>query len=121
MPRSSNYYDALLEQLMVPGGGWSDRQYNRGMQQQASEMEDERLRGLLGSKRKRRRGDQTPEGSYTAVFDPRTMLATERARMGLRHNPYGTVDIRSGDDPRFMQEQEHWRRWAEQQRSVWGR
>ena len=120
MPSSSNYYDALLEQLMLPGDGWSDRQYNRGMRQQASGMEDERLRGLLGSKRKRRRGDQTPEGAYTSVRNPFTWLAAQQAIGGAPARRFGAVDIWSSPQER-QAEMGRNRNWGQHQLSIWGR
>ena len=62
MQNPNSYYDMLLEQLMTSGAfGQNQDALARGM---ASEGEDAMLRYRLGSKRKKREGEQIPSGHY---------------------------------------------------------
>ena len=80
MPRQTTYYDMLLEQLMGGGAfGQNEDALARGM---ASEGNDARLRQLMGSKRKKKKGEEIPSGSYALSDYPGLRQAVDWAGTG---------------------------------------
>ena len=96
-----SYYDMLLEQLMTSGsrgvedmeGGYQMMQMmaeleGKGWEQDnaarnvAGQSEDAMLGGMLGSKRKKREGEQIPEGTYALSPYPGLRHAVDWAATG---------------------------------------
>ena len=77
---SSNMYDSMLEQLLGTGAFGSGNQ--AVARRMASEGSDARLRGELGSSRKKRKGESIPQGAYALAKYPELWKAVEWARTG---------------------------------------
>ena len=90
-PVMPDYYDDMLAQIMwgqqnnqIPGN-------SKHAKMSASEMEDRKLRELLGGRRKRRRGEMIPEGAYSLADHEFLGSAIDWARTG--NTPGGSAHI----------------------------
>lgn len=85
----SNYYDEILSRLLS-GGGYGPNQ-QASARTDASSAEDQMLRGIMGSKSKRRKGDRRPAGAYSLADHEFLGSAIDWARTG--NTPGGSAHI----------------------------
>lgn len=132
----TNYRDIMLqqmlEQLLFPNGTTTeDKEGNitnnaprnlssneqRGARMGASEMEDARLRGLLGSSRSMRKGERLPRGSYALAEYPGLQFDIWNAASGS--NPRGGLyaPIAPGSEA-DLKIQEMRKKWAANQAAM---
>ena len=140
----SNYYDDMLAQIMWDqiypqghyrkvknqyGAEWdveNDPMYQgpnarRGAKMQASQAEDEKLRGLLGSSRARRRGEQ--QGAYALAEYPELRNAVDWARTGELPGGSATIQLwlKEQSNPQLRAENMNKRKqWAARQGQLMG-
>jgi hypothetical protein len=118
-----SYYDMLLAELMASGAfGQNQDALARGM---ASEGEDAKLRQLMGSKRKKRKGEQIPSGAYALSDYPGLRQAVDWA--GTGNAPAGagvgshTGWLREQNDREYGDRMRQGRRdWASNQKELLG-
>ena len=66
--RTPNFFDTMVREIMI---GMDTGQRDLGAaRSMAGELEDEKLRGALGSSRKMRKGEKLPSGSYSLARYP---------------------------------------------------
>jgi hypothetical protein len=78
MDRPSSYRDMVYGTAQQYAGPTEDALARSG----ASAIEDEMLRGLLGSSRKKRKGEALPQGSYALAKYPELWKAVQWAKTG---------------------------------------
>lgn len=115
---SPSYYDSLVEQLMGVSDG--SESFGRDARRYASMAEDERLRGELGYKRKKGKGEKLPDGNYALAEYPQLHYAIWQAKAGL--DPTGAMPAMFAGivpgSPEDQAIQEKRRRWGQQQESM---
>jgi len=113
-----NYYEMMIQQLLGSGlSEYGGEQGRRTAGADASMIEDSRLRGLLGSKRKKGENENIPSGSYALAEYPGLRYDIENAARGLnpRGGLYGAIPPGSEEDLRL---QELRKKWAANQQAM---
>ena len=114
-------YDSMLEQLLgTDAFGGGDQAVARRM---ASEGSDSQLRGLMGSKRKLRKGENAgPQGSYALAKYPDLWKAVTWAATGNLPGGAGSSEkmwLKEQRDPDLRDKNSQKRKqWAAQQASL---
>lgn len=117
----SNYYDDMLSMLLGSGAFGPNQQATA--RTMASESEDERLRGLLGSKRKLGKREQMPSGAYALAEYPELRNAVDWARTGNLPGGSATIQLwlKEQNDPQLRAENMNKRKqWAARQGQLMG-
>ena len=114
-----NYFDSMLERMLM-GANPNELSHNElfGARRAASEMEDQRLRGMLGSRRERREGE--PTGSYAATRFPGIEHRIWAEEQGFMPRGFSWNNL-AGEKPQDYQNRlRRQRNWAGGQRGTLG-
>ena len=108
--RTPSYFDKILRDIIAGGQGTQGWQEDYIM---ASEAENAKLRGALGSSRKMKKGEKLPEGSFSLARYPgidHDVWAMERGFLPW----HGTQETRNQRKER----EEKQRIWAQRQQQM---
>ena len=109
-----NYFDMLMGELT--GAGMPDSAATRSM---ASQGEDARLRSLMGSRRKKRKGEHLPSGEYAAAWYPGLDYQMWAMKRGMGPAALGMGAARIGmDRDEKMAYRNKMEEWANAQRNM---
>ena len=118
----NSYFNMLFKNLM--GTGDYSRNEDASARGDASELEDERLRGLMGSSRKLRKGESMPTGAYSLADHPGLRPAVWQAETGNAPMTAGGSEklwlMEQQDDSLRGQNQDRRKQWAAQQKRLMG-